>query len=634
MKDRTNHLTLSRARGLMSCLASDPAGNTLALVAAALLPLMAMIGGGVDMGRSYLSQNRLQQACDAGVLAARKRLGTEALVTGDIPDDVSEVGQRFFHFNFQDGIFGTEPSTFSMELEEDYSISGTAEVDVPTTIMQAFGYENVPLTATCSSQLNMSDTDIMMVLDVTGSMAESNPGDGMSRITALKATVKSFYQQLAAASGNGTRIRYGFVPYSTNVNVGGLLLDDWVVDEWDYQSRKLLTETPSVGTHTYWTASSPVSGTRDTLPHSTYSASFSEMSGYYCPTVPANTLTTTYQTMGTTTETVVGPPAGTRTIVTEQRTRNGTTYSVSVSGSTCTVSKTVYTSYIDQYQKITEPRITSSSQWQYKQFKLDVSDWRTTSNGCMEERDTYEIDDYSDVDFSKALDLDIDRVPTAGDEKTQWRPMFPSIIYARAKEWSGSGSFTKNTEVTNKEFINPYWAGTAACPAPSKKLSVMTEAQLDAYLATLTPRGSTYHDIGMIWGGRLLSPTGLFASENADQSASQPTGRHMIFLTDGLTAPLDISYSSYGMEPVDQRRWKSGSAFTLTQTVENRFAVACAEVKKRNITVWVVGFGTTLNPIMEECAGPGHSFEADDAAELNETFGKIAKQIGELRITH
>lgn len=51
--------------------ASDRAGNTLAMIAAAIFPMMAMVGGGVDMGRSYLSQSRLQQACDAGVLAAR-----------------------------------------------------------------------------------------------------------------------------------------------------------------------------------------------------------------------------------------------------------------------------------------------------------------------------------------------------------------------------------------------------------------------------------------------------------------------------------------------------------------------------------------------------------------------------------
>ncbi|MFV0643575.1 MAG: TadE/TadG family type IV pilus assembly protein, partial [Sphingomonadaceae bacterium] len=46
----------------------DQSGNTLAIIAAALLPLLAMVGGSIDMGRSYLAQSRLQQACDAGVL--------------------------------------------------------------------------------------------------------------------------------------------------------------------------------------------------------------------------------------------------------------------------------------------------------------------------------------------------------------------------------------------------------------------------------------------------------------------------------------------------------------------------------------------------------------------------------------
>ena len=112
------------------------------------------------------------------------------------------------------------------------------------------------------------------------------------------------------------------------------------------------------------------------------------------------------------------------------------------------------------------------------------------------------------------------------------------------------------------------------------------------------PTGPTYHDIGMIWGARLLSPTGLFAAENADVSSGRPSSRHLVFLTDGETAPRDIAYSAYGIEPLDQRRWQPGSAFTLTQTVENRFSYVCDEVKKKNVTVWVIGFGTAPNPVL------------------------------------
>jgi hypothetical protein len=107
----------------------------------------------------------------------------------------------------------------------------------------------------------------------------------------------------------------------------------------------------------------------------------------------------------------------------------------------------------------------------------------------------------------------------------------------------------------------------------------------------------------------------------------------MIFLTDGETAPLDLSYGTYGIEGIDRRRWSPSSALSLTEVVEKRFAVACAEAKARNITVWVIGFGVGLNPVMTECAGAGHSFEAADAAELQDVFSKIAAQMGELRVT-
>ena len=211
--------------------------------------------------------------------------------------------------------------------------------------------------------------------------------------------------------------------------------------------------------------------------------------------------------------------------------------------------------------------------------------------------------------------------------------MYPSIIYERALKYDGSGSFSKGQKVTTDEYMNPATLGTAACPAAARKLAPITASQLDAYLATLKPNGSTYHDIGMIWGGRLLSPTGLFASENADISSTRPSTRHLIFLTDGETAPLDVAYSSYGVEPIDQRRWKPHSKYTLTQTVEKRFTAACNEVKKKNISVWVISFGTGANPVMQDCAGADRYFVAADTDELNATFATIAKRMGELRVT-
>ncbi|MDE2442628.1 MAG: hypothetical protein KGP14_16565, partial [Betaproteobacteria bacterium] len=251
-------------------------------------------------------------------------------------------------------------------------------------------------------------------------------------------------------------------------------------------------------------------------------------------------------------------------------------------------------------------------------------------NGCIEERDTYEITDYNNVDFSKALDLNLDLIPS-GSDKTQWRPQFTDLPFARSMWWDGTGTWTQADTDMGSDFLNPTWSGNATCPTTSKRLQTWDTATLGTYVDSLVADGETYHDIGMIWGGRLISPTGLFASDNADVN-NMPTSRHLIFLTDGITQPYDVSYSSYGIEPLDQRRLSIGNIAKLKTTIESRFGVACAEVKKKNVSVWVIGFDTTLNKAMTDCAGPGHYFEAKDAASLANVFSTIAASMGDLRL--
>ena len=158
------------------------------IVAGAIIPLLAMIGGGIDMGRSYLTESRLQAACDAGVLAARKKLGSSVAAGGIIPADVGTTGQSFFNINFPDGLYGTQNRSFMPTLEADYAISGVATAEVPTTIMRIFAFDKIPVRVECEAKLNFSNTDLMMVLDTTGSMQAKTVLNGvtMTRMAALK----------------------------------------------------------------------------------------------------------------------------------------------------------------------------------------------------------------------------------------------------------------------------------------------------------------------------------------------------------------------------------------------------------------------------------------------------------------
>lgn len=631
--------------GFIRRLAQDRAGNVAAMMAAALFPLLGLTGGAIDMGRGYLSQIQLQQACDAGVLAARQRLGATVAVDGEVPSDVASTGQRFFNLNFRDGTYGTSNRQFAMTLQNDYAISGTASVDIPTTIMRVFGQDKMEVSVGCEAILNFSNLDVMMVIDTTGSMRHTNAGDTLSRLDTLKQTIRDFYATVESGKAPGTEIRYGFVPYATNVNVGHLLEDDWVVSSWNYQGRtdtgRVLPNNDVGRTYTRnWTY---VSGSRTPWEeHSTYAATWNEpvsadQSGWWScnGSRPPNAWGYTDTDNGNKRVEHQEDPRAVLHVQPRQRTHNGTRYNTWRSGSTCRVMKSTDVNYVQNFETVREVPSFDRTVWDYEQVTLDVTNWRTETGGCIEERDTYHITDYDNVDFARALDLDIDLVPTAGDPATQWRPRYPEEIYVRRIAPNGSGNFDPRPHRnTTNEYVSSGTMWFSDCPARAKKLSVMDAGELDSYLATLVPYGATYHDIGMIWGGRLLSPTGIFAAENADTEGRQRS-RHMIWLTDGQTEPYDLAYGAYGIDGLDQRRWDPADQSTnpLSNVIENRFGVACQQVKNRNITVWVVAFGTGLTDLMTECAGPGRSFEASNAEQLNDAFEAIARAMSELRIT-
>jgi hypothetical protein len=618
--------------GFLARLLRDRAGNTMALAAAALFPLIGLIGGGIDIGRGYLSKSRLQQACDAGVLAARKRIGTEVAVSGAIPEGAAEYGHRFFNLNFRDGAYGSRNSTFAMTLEDDYSLTGEATVEVPTTLMAVFGFSEMPVSVECQAQLNMNNMDVMMVLDTTGSMWETNPGDSKNKIAVLRDVVKAFHAELEANKPPRARIRYGFVPYATNVNVGYLLKSDWMVDEMSIQAQvSTATGSPPAPTIT-WISGTAINSTRPRA-----------------ATCPLSTVTLTY-----------GPITNGFGGKRGRSVANGTDY---VCGSAdrsglVSVTATVYTNYTFDWFIPSAPA--PAPLWEA--LTMDVSALNGSSGnalildgnagltvaqraekdpiglisqfrGCVMERATYEIGDYDNVDLTRALDLDIDRVPDPTDPATQWRPLLSGFSLTKTPRARNISNLDVLLDNIPRNLINWNLHSLPWCPAPARKLAPMTAAEVATYVDALRPDGNTYHDIGMIWGGRLLSPTGLFAAENADVSPARPTSRHMVFLTDGVTFTAPMNYSTYGIEQLERRRWGPGSARSQNQTVDDRFSFACEEVKKKNITVWVISFGIGADAKLEACAGSDRYFVANDAEALAEAFTAIARRMGELRVT-
>lgn len=595
------------ARTWLTSLARDTRGNTLAIVAASIIPLAGMVGGGVDISRMYIVKTRLQHACDAGALAGRKQMGGGTWAYNS--NAAQTAANRFFDANIQASPYGASSVTKAYT-ESAGKVTGAASATVPMTIMRVFGRTTETLNVTCDAEMRLPNTDVMFVLDTTGSMNDKAVStDTQTKMEALKSSVKCFYEIVArldtaetcatgtpsGGTGNTVQIRFGFMPYATNVNVGKLLPTTYFADSWNYQTRRATGNT-SWGSWTeesyYWT--------------NAWTA---------CNAAAANTATRENRV---------------------NKYQSGWNYYC----------------YYEYRLKIPE--------WEYNLLPVNVGllkngtawrnsfDWpiandatnRTiTWDGCIEERQTVWQASYSPIPAG-AKDLDIDTTPTS-DTTTQWAPALPQLIYARdvTSSWD---QLDRNSTTTTTNYYNnvPYY-----CPSEAKKLQAWTTAStFETYVNNLTPSGNTYHDIGLLWGARFISPTGIFKTENEFTPQGGEIERHLIFMTDGEACTNTTDYGPYGLPWLDRRTTDPSQAptsgclttGTITQQVNARTAAICTAVKNKNITLWVIWFGasnTTIEGMLNTCATPGRFFTARNSADLQNTFKSIADQISQLRLT-
>lgn len=483
----------------------DEGGNTFVIVAAAVIPLMGVVGGGLDLARAHLAKSRLSQACDAAALAGRRAM------TNDDIETAKPESNKFFNYNFPQGYMETTAFTPVITKPERGSVQIVASTTVPTTIMKIFNSQSLPISVNCQATQNFDNIDIVLVLDVTGSMDQTLGSE--KKIVSLRKAVMALYDELDSAQtelqAQGLRLRYSIVPYSMTVNVGRLVRaknPSYIANNWTYQSRT-------------WNGSS----------------------------------------------------------------------------------------------------------WNYGPKSIDVSSYVTTSawNGCIEERKTTSNITASSSTSEippEANDLNIDMVPD-GNQDTKWGPHYPSVVY-----WPGHSS-------PRQEY----------CPREARRLGAMTRDEMNTYVNALTPVGGTYHDIGMIWGARMISRGGIFSAENPAIFNDRPVNRYVIFMTDGDLAPNSDQYVAYGVEMLDRRivggtygtsvASSNGSDLEKRHTV--RFQMACNAAKSGGASIWAIAFSDDVKELgpLQSCASSDDQFAlSEDSSDLIEKFQEIGRNIGALRL--
>jgi Flp pilus assembly protein TadG len=668
------------ARRFANRLAKDVAGNTLAIVGAAIIPLAALVGSGIDMSRAYMAQARLQMACDAASLAGRR-----AMTTGAVDATVRSEALKFFRFNFETGETGRTPAfnvaSFTPTVDDgaNSAVVVSASTTVPTTLMSMFGYTQVPISVNCNARQDFVNTDIVLVLDTTGSMSSDTSGNEQnsgptSKIAGMRSAVLALYDELAPAQTQlesvGLRLRYGIVPYSVTVNVGKLIRAQstgYMASTWPYQTRRPAYYANAVSTDSSLSASSSggPSGSGTVTCYRAYRNNSTSGTSNSCVSTASAAASQTGTNISNSRCTSFGSNAAFNN-------SSGNNFSPSPAGNPVTVealpgvyrvtfSRETSTYSTDQKcvrKEIWEPhdRITQDSGalstpsgytfygWEYTQVTRDVSGYlggsattlptetngsTSTWRGCIEERSTDgTINSSSTAATDDAHDLNIDEIPT--NDQTRWGPHWPEVVYRRNSIGVGQTANASTGTAMTSTGTN-YWA----CPAEAKRLQAWTKADLTTYLNTLYASGYTYHDIGMIWGAHFISSGGIFAGDNPTTYKNMPVAKYIIYLTDGQLDTEPGAYTAYGVEYLDQRASGTyASTSDLDSRHKKRFSLACDAAKSVGANIWVISFATSLSTELTNCASKTTQAKvSSSSAALIQDFAKIGKEIGALRLT-
>ena len=400
----------------------------------------------------------------------------------------------------------------------------TASTTIPTAIMKIFGKRTLPISATCNARQDYVNTDVVLVLDNTGSMAcapsasatASCPSEvSGSKMAGMRSAVMALYDALTPAQTQlttaGLRLRYGIVPFSGTVNVGKLIYamnTGYIQNPAPYQQQQC--------TGSGWSRSCSYVAT-----------SVNHSNGYF----------------------------------------------------------------------------TSASQW----------------GGCIEEANSVNtINSSSGYAIpTGAYDLNVDLVPTIG-----------TTAAAQATQWA---PYDENSEQADTQ---------TACPAQAVPLQAFARSDLQTYVNGLVANGGTYTDIGMIWGGRMLSSTGIWSSINPTTYGNMPVNKYIILMTDGYIDTGSTYYSAWGVETYDHRTGANpypGDS-TIDANHKQRFSMVCNEIKGEGVSIWVIGFGQSTGGVLDTalsgCASNANQASVStDSASLIAKFTQIGNQIGSLRIT-
>jgi Flp pilus assembly protein TadG len=203
------------------------AGNVAITFALASLPIVGTVGFAVDYSSANSVKAAMQAALDSTALILSKEAGT------DTSSQLQTNALKYFNALF------TRPQATNILITPTYTTSAgtqivmTGSANVPTKFLGMIGYNSITVSGSSTVKWGMSRLRVALVLDNTGSMADSG------KINALKTATTNLLSQLSSAATNNGDVYVSIVPFVNAVNLSSANYNaswiDWT--DWDANNQ-------------------------------------------------------------------------------------------------------------------------------------------------------------------------------------------------------------------------------------------------------------------------------------------------------------------------------------------------------------------------------------------------------------
>ena len=558
------------------------------MMAAALIPSMAMIGAGVDFGRAYLANSKLQGAADAGALAAVRA----KQLSSNTASQATAIGQSYINANFPVNYVGAtlQAPTVSV-VDEDDLIQATVEARgvINTTLLRLVGIDTLPVFARSvaeASQTLPNSIETLLVLDNTGSMTGA-------RMDSLKSAAKNFVETIYGSEQTRKGFAVGILPYNTMVNVGHLVR---AADASAVQSLPGYTD----------------------MPLTNGSGSLDPLAWKGC----------------------VFADKTVRTINADRFVLDNGAYDLGDNmpgeNGMPVIEPFVYPPiFVDSFQDVNNRyRIPADRQDRFYNIP--------TVRNALVRMHGNNICKHTVSGAARRCDqdnsvIDFNRLPDRGD-------------YRDPRFYSHKSGDNTNASPNNLWGASPnYQCPAQALPVSYAATQSGLKSYIDNENYALRPGTGTFHNAAMTWAYRLISRDDYFPR---NRPTDVPVRKIVIFMTDGNfdsrddgrgnPRVLDTAYTAYKTYD-DRLVVDSTNRTTKINRLMRRFSKTCEAMKSDGIEIYTIAFAlgndTLSNDTREMfrvCASDRntHFFSVATGAELNDAFVQIASELIDLRLTN